>query len=166
MKLSIENSYEYAPQRVFAARVEPIVRERSCQESGAVSFEVKVDELRDGGARVSVTRVLRPTIPDAFKKFTGDTIEVDQVEEWGPAAADGTRRARINVLIKGQPASMVGTAVLSPSGSGSTEEVSGDVTVSIPIIGRMVEPQIVDVVGRALRMEQQAAADWIAGWQR
>ncbi len=159
MKLSETNTSDLTVHEAFAAHLEKSVRETACQESGALSWDVSITPVGDG-ARVQVDRVMPPEVPDFVKKFLGDTISVRQVEEWSGPAADGSRTATVKVTIKGQPASMTGSAALTPNGSGSKEVVEGDVKVAVPLIGRKIEPEIVKVIVAALKIEQRAGIDW------
>jgi hypothetical protein len=161
MKLSETTSSDATVEETFEAHCQQSVREDACKLSGALSWDVTVEPASDGGARIQVDRTMPAEVPDFAKKFLGDTIEVRQVEEWSPADSSGGRTARVKVTIKGQPASMAGSAVLQPSGSGSVETVEGDVKVDVPFIGKKFEPEIVRVIAKAIRIEQETALEWI-----
>ncbi|MEO6604709.1 MAG: DUF2505 domain-containing protein, partial [Aeromicrobium sp.] len=90
---------------------------------------------------------------DFVKKLTGNTVKVKQTEVWGPPDADGNRSADVKVSIIGQPAEMVGTALLKGSGSGTEFTVKGDVKVSIPFIGKKIEPEVAKAIIASLREE-------------
>ena len=92
-------------------------------------------------------------MPDFVKKLTGSTVKVKQTEVWSGPAADGSRTADVKVSIIGQPAEMVGTASLSPSSSGSAFVLNGDVKVSIPFIGKKIEPEVAKAIISSLREE-------------
>lgn len=161
MKLRVENTSAASVEQTFASHVEQSVREEACRRSGAISYQVSIDRAEDGGARVQVDRVMAPTVPDFVQKFVGDSISIRQVEQWGAPDGNGTRTAAVQLTIQGQPASMVGSAVLSAAGAGSIEVVSGEVKVTIPLLGRRFEPEIVKVIEAALRIEQQVADEWL-----
>lgn len=161
MKLTVENQYSGTPEQTFASHIAVAAREQACQESGAVSWDVSVEEQPDGGATITVERVMNPNLPDYIQKFVGDKISIRQVEQWSAAAGDGSRKAKVKLTIKGQPATMDGTASLEPSGSGTREVVEGDVKVAVPLLGRKIEPEIVKVIESALRIEQRVGEEWI-----
>lgn len=161
MKLTVENQYSGTPEQTFACHIAVDAREKACQESGATSWDVTVTPSSDGGASVQVDRVMNPKLPDYIAKFVGGSLSIRQTEQWSPAAADGSRTASIKLTIKGQPATMNGTATLKPSGSGTLETVTGDVKVAIPLLGRKIEPEIVKVIESALRIEQRVGEEWI-----
>ncbi len=161
MKLRVENTSPATVEQIFSSHLEKGVREEACRQSHAISFQVSIDRGDDGSARVQVDRVMAPEVPDFIKKFVGDSLSIRQVEEWGPPDAQGTRTAKVRLTIKGQPASMDGTAVLAADGTGSREVVSGEVKVAIPLLGRKIEPEIVKVVEAALRIEQRVGNEWV-----
>lgn len=163
MKMRFETTSPATVEQSFASRVEQGVREQACRESGALSYEVSIASTEDGGAQVRVRRVLPARVPDMVRRFVGETITVDQVEQWSAAQPGGTRSATVQVTVQGQPASMSGSMVLSPSSAdGSTELVTGEVKVAIPFLGRQIEPEIVKVIEAALRVEQRVGQAWVS----
>lgn len=161
MKLSVRHAFAGSVEQVFASHIDSDVREQACRESGALSFQVRVRPAADGSARVEVERVMPATVPDYVRKFVGDTITVRQQEDWSAPDGRGARRAEIRLSIVGQPATMTGTAQLTPDGDGSVEQITGDVKVAIPLLGRKVEPEIVKVIEAALRIEHRVAEEWV-----
>lgn len=161
MKLNVENRYAATVEQAYASHVAQSVREEACRQSGAKSWQVSITEAPDGGAVVQVERVMSPELPDYISKLIGGSVTIRQREEWSPPAADGSRTAAVKLTIVGQPASMTGQAVLSPDGDGSTEVVTGEVKVAVPIIGRQFEPEIAKVIESALRIEQRVGDEWV-----
>lgn len=161
MKLTVQHAFSGSVEQIFASHIDADVREEACRQSGALSFQVRVTPATDGSARVEVERVMPATVPDYVRKFVGDSITVRQTEDWSAPTGDGDRRAEIRLSIQGQPATMTGTAQLSPDGTGCLEQVVGDVKVAIPLLGRKIEPEIVKVIEAALRIEQRVAEEWL-----
>ena len=161
MKMRVETTSAATVEQTFASRVEQSVRERACQESGALSYEVLIEHAADGGARVQVQRVMPAQVPDFIRRFVGDSISISQVEQWSAPGPAGVRTAMVNVTVKGQPASMTGSITLSPAPAGATELVTGEVKVGIPFLGRQIEPEIVKVIEAAVRIEQRVGQDWV-----
>ena len=160
MKLRVEHLSLATVEQTFASHVHQDVRERACRETGALSYEVLIETVADGGARVQVERVMEPRVPDYLRGFVGESILIQQVEEWSGPDGSGARTAAIKLTIKGQPASMVGSALLAPAETGSVEVITGDVKVAIPLVGRKIEPEIVKVIEAALRIEQRVVQEW------
>jgi len=161
MKLRVETTSQAGVEQNFAAKTEQQVREQACRESGALSYQVAIEHTAGGGARVDVRRVMPAKVPDLVRRFVGEDITVEQVEQWGPPGPTGTRTATVRVLVEGQPASMAGEMVLAPDGEGCTELVTGEVTVAIPLLGRKIEPEIVKVIEAALRIDDRVAQDFL-----
>ncbi|UPK76183.1 DUF2505 domain-containing protein [Nocardioidaceae bacterium SCSIO 66511] len=160
MQLNETLDYAAAPDAVFAMLCDPKWREQVCELAHAKSYDVHVDKSGDT-ATITVQRTMPAEVPDAVKALLGKTIEVEQIERWAAPDADGTRRAQVSVRIKGQPASMEGTSVLG-GGDSSTLVVTGDVRVKVPFVGRKLEPEVAKAISAALRIEEKAAADYLA----
>ena len=92
-------------------------------------------------------------MPDFVKKLTGDTVKVKQTEKWSGPAADGSRTADVKVSIIGQPAEMNGTATLTPGADGTAFDLVGDVKVSIPFLGKKIEPEVAKAIIASLDEE-------------
>lgn len=162
MELHETLEYDADPDTVFAMLCDQSWREDVCRAVHALDFDVTIRQ--DGDTVVVRTeRTMPAQVPDAVKRFVGDTLIIEQVETWGPATAGGARAADLVVDVKGQPAGMKGTIALEPAGSGSREDVRGDVKVRIPFIGGKVEPEIVKALRTAIRVEGKAGRAYLAG---
>ncbi|MGH1563371.1 DUF2505 domain-containing protein [Mumia sp. DW29H23] len=154
---------EATPEQVFAIIRDDEFRAEVCEKIHAIAYEVTVDEQGDR-VRIQIDRTMPAEMPDFIKKLTGETVEVRQVEDWGPPAADGSRTGTVRLTIKGQPASMDGTTAIRATATGSELVVDGDLKVKIPLIGRKVEPEIAKAVVAALRVEsEEGRAKFAAG---
>lgn len=149
MKLNESFSYDGATvEQVFELITNEDFRNRACEELGDLEHDVKVN-----GAKVTIVRKVESDMPDFVRKFTGDTVSAKQEEDWGPADGDGTRKADITVKILGQPAQMIGTAVLADDNGSASFVVNGDVKVSMPFIGKKIEPEVAKAITETLRSE-------------
>ena len=162
MDLNAEISYPSASTtRAFELIVDPEFRAAVCAATSALDYDVRVDQHDDGRASVVVKRTMPAEVPDFARRFVGETVDVRQSEEWSAAGSGGRRTADITVDIVGQPARMVATAVLEPVGQGCREVVTGSLTVSIPFIGRKLEPEIAKGILAAMAKEQQVGETWL-----
>ncbi|MFD1825515.1 MULTISPECIES: DUF2505 domain-containing protein [Mumia] len=143
------------PDQVFSIIRDDEFRAEVCEKMHAIAYEVSVDDQEDQ-VQVQIDRTMPAEMPDFIKRLTGDTVEVRQIETWGPAAADGSRAGTVRLTIKGQPASMDGTMAIHPTASGAELVVEGDLKVKIPLIGRKVEPEVAKAIVAALRVESEA----------
>jgi hypothetical protein len=137
---------------VYALLVGQAFRTESCANQEATDYEVTVTEQGDG-ATVTIHRTQAADMPDFVKKLTGSTVKVKQTEMWSGPDADGSRTADVKVSIIGQPAEMVGTAKLIAKGDATEFTVDGDVKVSIPFIGKKIEPEVAKAIRSSLREE-------------
>ncbi len=140
-------------EAVFGLIANQAFRTESAEHQGSSDIDVSVDESGDGGATVTVGRTQDAAMPDFVKKLTGDTVKVKQTEKWGAPAADGSRTADVKVSIIGQPAEMNGTATLTPGADGTKFDLVGDVKVSIPFLGKKIEPEVAKAIIASLDEE-------------
>lgn len=153
--MRINESFSYAGadvESVYALISDQEFRTESCAEQGATDYDVTVEDKGDG-ATVTVLRTQASDMPDFVMKLTGSTVKIKQTEVWGSPDADGSRSADVKVRIIGQPAEMKGKATLSAKGDGSEFVLDGDVKVSIPFIGKKIEPEVAKAIIASLREE-------------
>ncbi|WP_110181966.1 DUF2505 domain-containing protein [Nocardioides solisilvae] len=157
-RLTHQLTYPAPLEDVAAMLRDPAFRERVCVEQRVVSHDVSVDP---GGA-TTVVRVARVQeargIPSFAAKVVGERIEVVQVETW-----HDHERADYRVEIPGKPGEISGTAVLTESGGTTTETVSLDVTVRIPLLGGRLEGLVHDLVLKALQVENRVGLAHLGG---
>ena len=153
MKLNEAFSYSGSDvESVYALITDQEFRTESCANQGSTDYTVTVERNGDG-ATVTVIRTQEADLPDFVKKLTGRTVKVKQTEVWSGPGGDGSRTADVKVSIIGQPAEMVGKATLKASADGSEFDLVGDVKVSIPFIGKKIEPEIAKAITLSLREE-------------
>jgi hypothetical protein len=161
MELNETLDYAADPDTVFAMLCDQSWREEVCRRAYATDYTVAVEQSGDDVVVVRTTRVV--PAPDAAKKFVGAELTIQQTETWSAPGADGSRRADLEISIKGQPAGMKGTVTLAPAGNGSVETVSGDVKVRIPFIGAKFEPTIAGAIRAVIVKEGEAGREYLAG---
>lgn len=153
MKFNESFSYTGADvESVYALITDQEFRTESCANQGATDYDVTVEPHGDG-ATVTVLRTQDAAMPDFVKKLTGNTVKVKQTEVWGGPDASGNRTADVKVSIIGQPAEMIGTAKLFAKGGGSDFVLEGNVKVSLPFIGKKIEPEVAKAITASLREE-------------
>jgi hypothetical protein len=153
MKLTESFSYAGADvEKVYALITDQTFRTESCENQGASDYQVTVEPTGDGST-VTVVRTQAADLPDFVKKLTGSTVKVKQTEVWAGPDADGNRTADVKVSIIGQPAEMTGKAKLTANGAATDFTLNGDVKVSIPFIGKKIEPEVAKAIKTSLREE-------------
>jgi hypothetical protein len=158
MKFHNELDYEASPEDVRAMLADPAFREKVCRAQGVTGCTVSVDPAGDKMSVVIDTTRPAEGVPGFAKKFVGDTIAISQREVW----ADPTN-ASLAVTVPGKPGQFDGHVSLNGDVTGTVETVSGDVKVSIPLIGGKLERLVSDMLGSALRIENRVGKAWLAG---
>ena len=155
MKLKETFSYPAGVEAVFALISDDAFRTESAEAAKGRDVSATVEKDGDDTV-VTLVRTQPADLPDFIKKAVGDAVKVKQVERWHAPGTDGTRTATLAVKVIGQPAGFKGKATLSPNGKGSKFTVAGDVKVSVPFVGRKVEPLIAKAVEASLRYDVKA----------
>lgn len=164
MRVTAKVRYEgAAPTAVFDMLVDTTFQERKCQANGAVDYDVDVTEYDDGSAMITTNRLM-PTdqIPDFVRSFVGDTVKITEIDDWGPAADDGSREGSIMVEIHGAPIKLGGTLRLVAESGGATTYVDADLKASVPLIGGKIEKATEPAITAALRVEERIGTAWLA----
>ncbi|WP_104107591.1 DUF2505 domain-containing protein [Nocardioides sp. 616] len=149
-------TYDAPLDAVAAMLLDPAFRDQVCQRQHVLSHSVQVEET-PAGTQVRVQRVQAASgIPSFAAKFVGDRIDIVQTETWQDARADYT------VSIPGKPGQITGVAELAESAGVTTETVTLDVKVSIPLVGGKIEGLVHDLLVKALRTENTVGTDYLA----
>lgn len=153
MKFTHRAEYPATADEVWAVMSSQDFQDAKCEATTTGNWTSNVSTAAD---RTTITseRVL-PTddLPDIARSFVGATLTVAETQVWGPPAADGSRTGDLQVQIKGAPMTLKGTVRLSPNGSGSVQEIDGNVKVSVPLIGGKLEKAASDPLLFAARTE-------------
>ena len=156
MQFTQSISYPGTVDEVVAMYLTPDYLERRfgrfvVEGSQAVSVE---------GERVSFAGTVRPElIPAAAARFVKPDLRIAFTEEWTTNEAGAT--SRTSVTVDGAPVSVEATSTLTPTDAGSAREVSGNLSVRVPLLGGRIEKEAVARVGRLTANEQASAAQWL-----
>ncbi len=162
MKLVAEFQYPAEPDDVFAMLTDTDFQSHKCIENGSVSYEVDITEHKNGGATIKTIRVMpMDKAPDYVRAIVGHRLTVDEIDEWGPPAADGSRKGTISVTIEGAPVKVSGTLYLARKGGGTVNGIDANVKASVPFLGGKIEKAVEPVLQAALRVEKREADLWI-----
>jgi hypothetical protein len=164
MELKLSASYDATPEEVFAMVSDTTFREQACEKTKALSYDVKVSES-GGDTIVRVQREVRANnVPDIARRFVGQTFTLVQTETWHPANADGSRDADVQGEISGTPVTITGMERIAAEGdSKAVQSINLDVRVAVPLIGRKVEPFVVDALRYGLQKEYELGRSWHDG---
>lgn len=162
MRVSAELHYPGATvEQIYALAIDDEFRSAVCEATHALAYDVDIGERPDGTTSVTVRRTMPADVPDAVKKFVGETLDVVQTEHWGAADSAGRRTADLLLQITGQPVKMTGTMTTEAIGEGVRTSLQGDLKVAVPFFGSRIEPEIAKGILAAVEKEQQTADRWL-----
>jgi len=159
MKMRHELTYDAPVEDVHAMLTDPAFREKVCVAMHTLRHAVTVRPDGDGVWVVVIDQTQKARhIPSFAKRFVGDEIQIVQTETW-----DRTDRADLALTIPGKPGHMNGDITLNAMGARTTQVVSGDIKVQLPLIGGKLEGLVSELLGAALRAEERVGRAWLAG---
>lgn len=98
-------------------------------------------------------------LPSVAKSLLGGDLVIHRVEAWTEAGHTGT----VEVTINGVPGRLDGTIELAEhAGGGSKLTLTGQVKVSIPLVGGKLETMIAEQVAALLDKENEFTTEWLA----
>lgn len=156
-RMDIQSRVEFAAgvDEVFAMMTDRDYLVEVCEATRARSYEAEVT-----GTTTKTMRKL--PAPDAAARFIGPELTVVEETAWGPSDGNGSRSGRVTMSVPGQPVTMRGTVQLTPGGRGTVAELTGDLKVAIPILGRKMEQSAAPAILAGFRTQQKVGDDWLA----
>ena len=154
-------SYDATCIQVFAMMTNADYVAAKLNGTGGFDLEISVDVV-GSDTQVKADRKLPAQIPSFAKKFTGETIQVVEVDMWSPADEFGARTATVSLDFLNTPARADGHLDLHPAGNGCEVKVKFDVKASIPFVAGKIETVIAEQIERAIRQENKIGMKWLA----
>lgn len=162
MDLHTEQRYDADPAAVFAMLVDETFIARKTAAAKALRHKATVTRT-DDRATIELTRVMPPDVPDYVRRFVGETIDVKQVDVWGPAAPDGSRQGTIKLDMVGAPVICSGTMTLATADGRTVVRIAAAIKASVPLVGRKIESAVHQGLSEAAKIEEQVGRAWLAG---
>lgn len=156
MDIATRMEFPGTPEQVFAMMVDPDFLRAVCQASGALSYDVSVDGLATRTSRTLPS-------PESAARFTGPQLTVVEDVGWAPAMTDGGRTGVVKMTVMGQPVGFNGEMRLSPGGGGTVAELSGELKVAVPLLGKKLEQSAAPAVLAGFRTQQKVGVTWLSG---
>ena len=158
MTTSIETSITFptTTDRVFQMLLDHEYLEMKC--AGADEPHFSVD---DQGTEtiVTITRAYSD-IPESFKKFVGEHLELTEIQRWHEATGDKFI-ADVEIRVQEKPVRLSGTLTLTSINDGTKCTFLGELSVNIPIFGAMVEGLVRDQMVDIFEQEQATGLAWL-----
>jgi hypothetical protein len=154
--MDIRTSLDFAadPAAVFTMLTDEKYLEEVYVASESISYAVSVS-----GSSTHTSRTL--PAPDSVARFTGDQLTVIEDVNWGDAAADGARAGELTMTILGQPVKLTGALQLAPGGRGTVVNLTGELRVAIPLLGRKLEQAAAPAVLAGFETQQRVGDAWL-----
>lgn len=153
-----ELTYDAPLAAVAAMLGDSAFREQVCERQHVLRHTVTVARAGDGMEVVIDQVQAAAGLPSFAQRIVGDEINIVQKEIWTDA-----ERGDVYVTIPGKPGDMAGTLRLDERDGRTTEAVSLEIKVGIPLVGGKVESLVADMLLKALRTENAVGRDYLAG---
>lgn len=162
MQTTHDHRFDAPVDEVARMLADPAFLHRRARAAGADSEDVVVDGDASGAFTVAIRRTVpASSIPTEFRGFVGRDLQVTYTEAWeGPEP--GGRRGTFAVEIAGAPGHMAGELTLLAEEEATTFAARGNVHVTMPLFGAVIERAVADAVDKALTAELAAADAWLA----
>ena len=155
MDISSHLDFAAEPADVYAMMTDQKYLDQVCVASGSLSYHASVD-----GSTTKTSRTL--PAPDSATRFTGPQLTVDEEVAWGDQSSDGSREAAVTMTVLGQPVTLRGKLRLSRGGRGSVVDLTGELKVAIPLLGKKLEESSAPAVIAGYKTQQEVGDRWLA----
>jgi hypothetical protein len=125
--------------------------------SGSIRPKVEVSHLASS-TNVSIQREFQGEWPSLVAGLIGETLQINERRTWNAADPNGEIDGTIEMHVQGQPVTMTGTIRVSPTASGCTARISGQIQAKVPFIGGMVEKIVLEQVQAGIALEAKVLA--------
>lgn len=147
----------HSAEKVFGAMVDETYLRDRLAAIGGTNAELVSFSSSDGKASYELKQgVPAEHLPSMAKSLLGGDLVIKRVESW--AAGAGT----VEVTLSGVPGRLDGGFTVTDNGSGSKVTLTGEVKVSIPLMGGKLEKVIAEQVVVLLDKESEFTSEWLA----
>lgn len=153
MQISATHDFPQPVDAAFAMLLDPEFLDAVCAATDPVEYWVFSEGLHTGARRVMRSH-------SSIQKFTGPTLTVTDEIQWDTDPSGQTRTGAASVTVEGMPVRLAGRVSLAPRNSGSALVYTGDLKVSIPLVGPSLERQAAPLLLEALAVQAQVAQTW------
>lgn len=162
MRLQARHDYDIDPGEVFAVLCDPAFLRAKLEARGDTAVEVLECGPGPGGYRIVTRRMVAIDVPGFAKRFLRPSNAVTQTDVWSEADSGGSRTGTWRVEASGVPVTMAGTMTLAGGPGHSVEDIDGEVSSPVPLVGG----RLATLVGRAasdnLDAEHAFTRRWLA----
>lgn len=147
----------FPAEKVFAALVDETYLRDRLAAIGGKDAELVTYSSVDGKTSYQLKQgVPAEHLPSVAKSLLGGDLVIQRVENW--AAGAGTAEVTLN----GVPGRLDGAFTITEHGTGSKLTLTGEVKVSIPLMGGKLEKMVAEQVAVLLDKESEFTSEWLA----
>lgn len=154
MHLISRQEFPADPARVHAMVTDEDFLAHAAAELGSVDARVAATSARTA-VEASVPS------PSEIRAFIGPTLRIVQETTWAEPQTDGRRSGTVTITVPGAPVTLVGSALLAPTASGSEITYDGDLTVKVPLLGSRIEAQAAPTILEAFEAQGRVGRAWL-----
>ena len=164
MAFQESNDVNVSVEQIAAAYASEDFARFVCNEVGVNFVSFNLDGDPAGEYTITTERTIpADRVPDIAKKFVSNGVGMTQTDKVSAPAADGTRTVNTEVKVSGMPVSAQATQTLTPvSDTQARVDVNGEVSCSIPLVGKKIAAAAEPQVGRVLKVLGTSAEKWTA----
>lgn len=155
MDIATRLDFAADPDSVFAMMTDQAFLEEVCTASESISSDASVS-----GSTTRTSRTL--AAPASAARFTGAQLTINDEVAWDGAGPAGARTADLTMTVLGQPVTLRGTLKLAPGGRGTVVDLTGELKVAIPLLGKKLEQSAAPAVMAGFRTQQQVGDRWLS----
>jgi len=164
MKIIHQHTFQTTLDRVIAMLADEEFAAVRANASGAAAQDILVDGEPTSAFTVLIRRTVpSSSIPAELRSFIGKELKVKYTEAWEPPHPQQVDRVGTFAMeIAGAPGHVAGAIGLTP-GDGTVDFIAtGDISVSVPLIGAIIERAISQTMEQGFVAELAAADKWLA----
>ena len=154
-KLTIDLTYPGATiDQVTTMLADQTFREEVATRQHVVGSTVTITPHGAGMTVVQDNVHSTSSVPGFARKIVGDSTTIHSVEEWSTPI-----EAMLEITIPGKPGHLRGPISITQQGDDVVEHIDLDITVNIPLIGNKIAGVLENLIGKALKKENQVGRE-------
>jgi hypothetical protein len=166
MRLQARHEYHADPGDVFAMLTDESFLRAKLADRGDSAVEVLECGPHPGGFRIVTRRTVALEVPGFARRFLRPANTVTQTDVWSGAGAGGARTGTWQVTASGVPVTMAGTMTLTGGPGHSVEDIDGEVSSPVPLVGGRLAALVGRTAAENLTAEHAFAHRWLAARSR
>ncbi len=154
MEVKAKHFYDASVDAVFACFGNAEKITAKLEALGARNIDVSRCDLTADSLEIDITREVPTDAPGMMKKFLSDWNSVHQTETWTGKPGEHFS-GNFNIELHGVPVTIKGTCELTPTSTGSVNDVTVTVECGIPLVGKKLAEFVAHNCQESMEKEYQ-----------